>query len=91
MFSPVKGVCTNCGVVLFGVGSLSDPTTSDPWILRVNTFADFEDAITAKVKAITNQSPSPAAWPWSPSHCSLLAVKRAARARPKTCSAGFSR
>ncbi|MFO1226932.1 vWA domain-containing protein [Roseateles sp.] len=59
VFSPVKGVCTNCGVVLPGVGSLSDPMTSDPWILRVNTFADFEDAITAKVKAITNQVPEP--------------------------------
>ena len=25
-----EGVCTNCGVVLPGVGSLSDPATSDP-------------------------------------------------------------
>lgn len=51
VFSPVTGPCAGCGVE---VTNPTNPMTNDPWILRVNDFQDFADAIQAKVQAIVN-------------------------------------
>jgi hypothetical protein len=51
VFSPLGGVCTNCGQVLLAGSTPPNPMTSIPWVLPVSQFSDFPTAINAKVQA----------------------------------------
>ncbi|WP_416401556.1 VWA domain-containing protein [Alicycliphilus denitrificans] len=59
VFSPTKGPCNNCGTFLPDGSSPPNPMTSDPWVLAVNSFNDFPNAIKNKVQASTGQVPEP--------------------------------
>lgn len=59
VFSPTKGPCTGCGVLLPSGSTPTDPMTTDPWVLRVGSFNDFPDAIKTKVLVATGQVPEP--------------------------------
>ena len=59
VFSPINGPCTNCGTVLADGSNPPNPMTSNPWVLRVNSFDDFPTAINSKVQAIVNPTPEP--------------------------------
>lgn len=59
VFSPVNGPCNNCGTVLASGSTPTDPMTSNPWVLRVDSFDDFPKAIGSKVQAIVNPNPVP--------------------------------
>lgn len=59
VFSPLLGPCNNCGTVLLAGSVPPDPMTSNPWVLPVATFQQFEAALLAKVRASTGQVPEP--------------------------------
>lgn len=59
VFSPTKGPCTGCGVLLPAGSTPTDPMTTDPWVLPVNSFDDFPTAIKTKVLVATGQVPEP--------------------------------
>lgn len=59
VFSPINGPCNNCGTVLAVNSIPPNPMTSNPWVLRVNSFDDFSTAINAKIQAIVNPNPVP--------------------------------
>jgi len=59
VFSPMNGVCNNCGTLLAVNSTPPNPMTSNPWVLPVNSFDDFGKAINAKVQAIVNPNPVP--------------------------------
>lgn len=59
VFSPLKGPCNNCGTVLAAGSTPTDPMTSNPWVLRVNSYDDFPTAIKNKVAVVTGQVPEP--------------------------------
>ena len=61
VFSPVTGPCNLCGTLLPDGSTPTNPMTSNPWVLQVNSFNDFPVAINAKVQAIVNQTPEPGA------------------------------
>ncbi len=61
VFSPIAGPCNNCGTVLADGSTPTDPMTTNPWVLRVNDFQDFERAMLAKVQAVVNPTPEPGA------------------------------
>jgi hypothetical protein len=54
VFSPLGGPCNNCGVILPDGSTPPNPMTSNPWVLLVNNYDDFDRAINAKVQAIVN-------------------------------------
>lgn len=55
VFSPLN----TAGVILPAGSTPPNPMTSNPWVLRVNSFDDFQVAINAKVQAIVNPNPVP--------------------------------
>lgn len=59
VFSPLSGPCNNCGTVLPVNSVPTNPMTSTPWVLPINSFDDFGTAINAKVQAIVNPTPEP--------------------------------
>jgi hypothetical protein len=59
VFSPVAGVCNNCGVILADGTTPPGPLTSQPWVLLVNDFNDFGRAINTKVQASIRDVPEP--------------------------------
>lgn len=62
VFSPLTAAGTVGGGVLLPVNSTpTNPMTSQPWVLPVNNFTDFGDALLAKVQAITQTVPEPSA------------------------------
>lgn len=62
VFSPLTTAGTVGGGVLLPLNTApTNPMTSQPWVLPVNNFADFGDALLAKVEAITQPVPEPGA------------------------------
>ncbi|RVU43320.1 vWA domain-containing protein [Rubrivivax rivuli] len=62
VYSPVTTAGTVGGGVLLASGATPpNPMTSQPWVLPVNSFDDFQTAIVAKVQAITQTVPEPSA------------------------------
>ncbi|MFN7726746.1 MAG: vWA domain-containing protein [Rubrivivax sp.] len=76
VFSPLTGPCDNCGVLLPDGSTPTNPMTSTPWVLQVNSFDDFPTAINAKVQAIVNDVPEPGALALSGLALLLVAVQR---------------
>ena len=62
VFSPLTAAGTVGGGVALAAGATPpNPMTSQPWVLPVNSFDDFQTAIVAKVQAITQTVPEPSA------------------------------
>lgn len=60
VFSPLTAAGTvGNGVLLANGATPPNPMTSQPWVLPVNSFDDFQTAIVAKVQAITQTVPEP--------------------------------
>ncbi|RKJ98397.1 VWA domain-containing protein [Alicycliphilus denitrificans] len=59
VFSPVQGPCNDCGTLLAAGSTPTDPMTTNPWVLPVNSFDDFPTAIMTKVQVATGQVPEP--------------------------------
>lgn len=59
VFSPIKGPCTGCGTLLPVNSTPTDPMTTNPWVLPVNSFDDFPTAIKTKILVATGQVPEP--------------------------------
>ena len=77
VFSPVTGPCNGCGVE---VTAPTNPMTSTPWVLRVNSYQDFGTAINAKVQAIVNTVPEPGSVALVGLALGLVAVSRRRKA-----------
>lgn len=76
VFSPVCGPSPTCGVVLPDGSIPTNPMTSTPWALQVNSFNDFGVAINAKVQAIVNTVPEPTSFALVGLALGLVAVSR---------------
>jgi len=62
VFSPLTTAGTVGNGVLLALGATPpNPMTSQPWVLPVNSFNDFQTAIVAKVIAVTQTVPEPSA------------------------------
>lgn len=78
VFSPVTGPCAGCGVETL---TPTNPMTTAPWVMRVNSFDDFPVAINAKVQAIiVNTVPEPGALALASLALGLVVVSRRRKA-----------
>ncbi|MBS0293722.1 MAG: VWA domain-containing protein [Proteobacteria bacterium] len=59
VFSPIAGPCSGCGTYLAAGSTPTDPMTTNPWVLKVDSFDDFPTAIKTKVQVATGQVPEP--------------------------------